>query len=381
MNEQSEQQTKPACPYYGICGGCQLQHLPYTQQLANKEQRLAYLLKPYYSGSLAVFASEPYGYRSRMDFIVTNKGLGQRSDRGTIAITTCPISNPKIETALTEINAWLAKTPSIEAFDPKRRAGTLKYVVVRAADSVAVSLMLNEDSPKLGAHVDAIKEFALTSSIPNILVAYSASTQDDSLSLEFFAAKGSEFLTEQFLGAPLTYHAQSFFQNNPRVAESMVTWARDALIANNCKDKIVVDAYGGVGTFAFPIAAHCAKVMSVESHPLAATCIAETKHRTNVSNIDAFTLDAGAMHKLNIPKDALFIVDPPRSGMDQRALRYLLQQAPPVIAYISCNPAQLAKELVILGKDYEVTTAALFDMFPQTNHIEAAVILKRRTQI
>jgi 23S rRNA (uracil1939-C5)-methyltransferase len=369
----------PLCPLFETCGGCQTQHVAYDAQLANKRERLARLLAKHFTGEIAVHAGAPYHYRNRMDFLVSAGTLVMRTlGGGTVAVNDCPIADERISVLAREVNAWLANSKTLEAFDTRKKSGVLKYCTIRVAREQTIVFMLNEESSSYAAHVDAVKTFAHACSAQNVLITTSAASVDESLSTECFVVKGSEYLVEDILGVPLAYHAAAFFQNNPRVAEAMVAWVRDALVANGIEGKTVVDAYGGVGTFAFALAPHCARVVSVESHPLAAPALARTKEGSAVTNIDAYTMDAGAMRKLKLPSDAVYLVDPPRSGMEQRAIKYLLEEKPSTIAYVSCNPSQLAKELVLFARYYDVTSAALFDLFPQTNHIECAVVLTRR---
>jgi 23S rRNA (uracil-5-)-methyltransferase RumA len=374
--------STPRCVHFTQCGGCQSQHIPYEQELENKRARLAYLLQNSYQGDIPVHSAQEYHYRNRMDFLVTNQGLAVRGTRGgTLALSMCPIADERLEAMITPVNEWLRAglhDGTLAAFDPRKRSGVLKYCTMRVARERTIVFMLNEDDARFGAHTDAIKSFAHASDIEHVVIARTSATVDESLSLDVFAVKGDVYLVEDVLGVPLTYHAAGFFQNNPRVAERMVAYVRDALIAFGCADRTVVDAYGGVGTFAFALAPHCKEVVSVESYPLAADCIARTKAACGATNVVAHTLDAAKMEKLHLPQTAFYIVDPPRSGMDSRVLRYLLQARPEIVVYISCNPAQLAKELVQLGKTFTVERAALFDLFPQTNHSEAVVVLKRR---
>lgn len=377
--------TTPKCPHFTVCGGCQSQHVAYEQQLENKKARLASLLKQHYTGAITVHAGEPYGYRNRMDFVFapvgSRAGIGFRKAEGggIFLVEACPIADERIARIGTEVRSWLAREHGLEAFDHKRRSGALKYATVRTTkDSASVVFMLSEDSTKLAEHTEAIKRFAETASAENVVVAYTPASVDESLSTEYYVLKGSEYLVDDFCGGTIEYHALAFFQNNPRVAEQMVSYVQGALLARGAKDKAVVDAYGGVATFGVVLAPHVKEVMSIESHPLSSSCASRNAERLGLANLRVVTDDAANLKKHDLPKNAFYLVDPPRSGMSEKALRALLATNTDVIVYVSCNPAALAKELTVLGRNYAVAQAALFDMFPQTNHIEAVVVLERK---
>ena len=91
----------------------------------------------------------------------------------------------------------------------------------------------------------------------------------------------------------------------------------------------------------------------------------------------ALNEDASNLKKCDIPQNAIVLLDPPRSGLTEKTLRYLLEYRPQTVIYVSCNPSQLAKELVSLSKYYTVEHAAVFDLFAQTNHAEAVVVLEK----
>jgi 23S rRNA (uracil-5-)-methyltransferase RumA len=372
--------VEPRCPYFGTCGGCQNQHVAYEQQLANKRNRLASLLKSHYTGTIGVYHGEPYEYRNRMDFITSHViGFRQVDPKKLIDVEACPISEPRLNQLLAEVRKWLS-TEHLERYDPKRKTGVLKYAVVRVATDTLISFMLNEDSPKLTQHVDAIKRFSERTSAQNVVIAYTPVGADESVSLESFAVKGNDYLTATFCGKTLTFHSQGFFQNNTVVAQQMVERTKELLEQYNLHSHVVVDAYGGVGTFGIVLAPHCKAVISVESYPPGTEHCEQNIRLNNIPNMTAVNEDAGNLRKLDIPADALYVLDPPRSGLGEKMVKYLLERKPRVLVYVSCNPDQLAKELVLLAKHYTVRSADLFDMFPQTNHIEAVVLLERTTQ-
>jgi 23S rRNA (uracil-5-)-methyltransferase RumA len=371
--------TTPACPYFGVCGGCQNQHITYEQQVENKRQRLQYLLQQHYQGTITAHTGESYGYRNRMDFIIGPNTVGFRTQdpKKLVDVVLCPISEPRLNTLLAEVRTWLAKA-KIEPYDARRKTGTFKYAVIRIADTTTISFMLNEDSSQLSKAVDAIKLFAPTSTADNICIAYTTNQQDESVSLESYAVKGEEYLLSTFCGKQLEFHSQGFFQNNTVVAEQMVHYVKTLIAEHNATQRTLIDAYGGVGTFGVVLADMCKEVISIESYPPGTESCKRNIARNNIQNMRAVNEDAGNMKKLALPADAIYLLDPPRSGLGEKMLRYLLEYKPTTIIYVSCNPTELSKELVSLSKYYTVQNVALFDMFPQTNHIECIVTLEKK---
>jgi 23S rRNA (uracil-5-)-methyltransferase RumA len=383
--------AKPLCPHFSVCGGCQTQHLTYEQQLENKRIRLASLLKAHYTGRITVHANEQYGYRNRMDFVfgqgegrTPTVGFRKAEGGGLVAVNECPIAEKSIAQTAQELRSWLADEQDLEIFDHKRRSGALKYATVRTANEgngvvTSVIIMLSEDSTRLAHHIDALERFAKRTSAQNVIVAYTPASVDESLSTEYSVIKGEEYLHERFCDETIEYHALAFFQNNPRVAEDLVRYVKDALLSRGAREHTIIDAYGGVGTFGLVLAPHVAAVVSIESHPLSSACATRNAERRGLTNFRAITDDAANTKKYALPKGSFYLLDPPRSGMSEKALRAVLASESPVIVYVSCNPSVLTKELVLLSQRYHVTQVALFDMFPQTNHIESVAVLERRT--
>ena len=372
------------CPYFGNCGGCSAQHIPYDLQLANSQKILSTLLKVE-KESIQVFSDSPYHYRNRMDFIVHKGGLGLRK-KGQwdkiIDIESCSIAMPQVNELLLEVRAFLlGLEEGIDYFDLHKQTGSLKYCVIRVTQSgdSSVSFCLNQDSSTLKEAIETVKQYAKVSSAANVLISYQPKERDQSISLEYFVCKGSDMLSEELAGKKYYYSVQGFFQNNPVMAEKMVEYVRDIFSQySDTKSSQLLDLYGGVGTFGVALADLFEKVYVMELFAPSIEIAQKNIAVNNLSSVTAQVGDVKQFRKLGFDLDikTFVLVDPPRSGIVPKALQRLIELAPPVLVYISCNPKQLAKDLVKLrSRGYVVKSTALFDLFPQTPHMEAVVEL------
>lgn len=365
--------ANPLCTYFGECGGCSCQHIDYSVQLENKKKALARAIN---FDNITVFSGKEYGYRNRMDFVFTKSGIGLRKKdkwHNIIDIEKCAISNEKLNTLLKETRDFF-KEP--DYFDLKRGTGTFKYAVIRTPrEDSSISFVLSE-SGKLSEAIEQAKEFAAKTTANNILVTYVPKETDESVSDEFFAVKGNDMLKEKYLGIEFLYSVQGFFQNNQEIAEKMHQYVHELLKSHNTKDAHLLDLYAGVGTFGIINAKLFKNVTIIENSKQCIDAANLNITNNNIQNAKALVLDAKQLKKVQLPQPLFVITDPPRSGMEPKTIQQLNELRPAAIIYISCNIQQLAKDIQKFS-NYSVKSAAMFDLFPQTNHIEAVVELAR----
>jgi 23S rRNA (uracil-5-)-methyltransferase RumA len=377
---------EPKCPYFalpdtgfrGKCGGCVTQHIPYDVQLENKKKRAAAVLK---FEDVQVFSGEPYGYRNRMDMVFTEEGIGfrqKKSWRWRVDIKKCAISNPRLNELIGEVRAEFADA---DDFEPKEHTGTYRYAVIRTPQNDScISFVLNKDSSRVGEAIERIKAFAGKTTANNILVTYMPAKTDMSYGEDFIVIKGSDMLEESLIGRTFKYSAQGFFQNNHAMAEEMHKYVH-GLLKSYKKGEYghLLDLYVGVGTFGIINADLFRTVQTVESFE---GCVMAAKANIDLNatrNVEAVMLDATQLKKLKTPSTGpLYVItDPPRSGMHPKTIEQLVKLSPEVIIYISCNIKQLEKDMPKFKKHYKLKSAAVFDLFPQTNHMETVVELTK----
>lgn len=324
---------------------------------------------------VSVHFDSAYEYRNRMDFVFTKEGLGLREKgewKKLLHVAQCPISNAKLNSLLKEINDWFLHVRP-DVFDVQATTGTFRYAVIRApqhTDDSAICFILNRDSPILEAQKKLILEFAKTTSAKNVLIGTVISKTDMSVSDDAVAVKGGTHVTEKLLGKKMTYHSQAFFQNNTIMAEQMIAHVKKE-IGNG---KTLIDLYGGAGTFGVSLADSFEKTIIIDNVLGNIEQAKENIAHNNV-NAEARCADANVLAEYN--GDITLIVDPPRAGLHPKVVAAIKQLRPKTLIYISCNPEQLAKEATLLG--YNVKTLGVFDLFPQTEHIEAIATLAPKT--
>src|SRR3989338_553229 len=365
----------PPCPYFNKCGGCTTQHIEYPLQL---EQKRKALIQAINFNDIKIFFGNEYSYRNRMDFVFHLKGLGLR-ERGKwysiVDIQKCVISDENINRLLQEVQSYFT---NLDAFDVRKHTGTFRYAVIRATSvgDSSISFVLNEDSSRLGEAIEKVKQFSVKTSAKNIMIAAVPSHTDVSISEDSSVIKGSEYLQEELLGKKFYFPIQGFFQNNSVMAGKMQEYVHSLLQKYPTTSSAhLLDLYGGVGTFGI-INAHLFAGITIVDMGSSIDAATKNLDENRITNGTSLNPDAAQLKKVSLPKPLFVITDPPRTGMHPKTIDQLNLLQPEVIIYISCNISQLTKEFPKL-KNYTIKSAALFDLFPQTNHSEAVVELVR----
>ncbi|MDB6167283.1 MAG: methyltransferase, TrmA family [Verrucomicrobia bacterium] len=330
----SADRVHPPCPLFGRCGGCQYQHLSYSQQLVWKQRQVAELLQHMAGVDFPVAPVVPspreFGYRSKITphFNPPREGqpmpigfLRQGTRFDILDVPECPIA-----------------TPAINA----RLAGVRTEVLARRTEySRGATLLLREAGGQVTTDYDAV-------------------------------------VTESVGPLKLQFLARDFFQNNPSILPAFTRHVREQAAAGGAR--FLVDAYCGSGLFALAAAPAFEQVAGVE---LSASSIAFAKQNAaanGISNVSFQAGDAAAIFQglAFPPADTAVIIDPPRKGCDESFLAQLLAFGPRTVVYVSCDPATQMRDLKqFLAAGYRLTAAQPFDLFPQTRHLECVLTLAR----
>lgn len=387
---------EPKCPYFAdpskksddqklapgqarSCGGCATQHLTYQTQLENKKKRLIQELGGY--SKVEVYSDQEWFYRNRMDMVFTSGGLGFK-EKGkwwrTLPVKQCVISNARLNELISEINAFFG--PEFDYFNVKTHEGTYKYATLRTPQNdSSVSVVLNKQSQRYAEAVEKVRSYAKVSTANNVLITNMKAKSSQSFGTDFEVLKGSDMLHETIMGKTLHYSCQGFFQNNSVMAEKMHEYVHQLLLNYKRGEYAhLLDLYGGVGAFGIVNAALFHKVTTVEDFKACTLAAKENAKENNLKNVEAICMDAKRLKQIRLPEKELYVVsDPPRAGMHNETLIQLRKLKPKKIIYISCNVDQLGRDLPKF-ENYKIQSAALFDLFPQTNHMESVVELIKR---
>ena len=364
--------TEAACKYFGDCGGCTYQDVPYSEQLAAKR---ALLEQQSGITDIKVFSGSPLGYRTRLDMGFHDHGIGFRHKgnwRQVLDISECPIAHTSVNKLISEVRAFFSE---VDAFNPRSHRGSFHHALIRATriDS-AVSIVLNKESEALEHAKARVDQYAKVSSAHHVLRTYVGSHSGVNISEDFEVLKGSAEMEEEILGHRFSFSIQGFFQNNSAMAEEMHRYVRQILSRYPTAQSNLLDLYGGVGTFGILNAAGFRHVVMVENFPGCVTSAKSNISQNKIANMEALLLDAKDLKTLALPAPLYAIVDPPRGGMHKKTIKELLRLKPSMIVFVCCNVPQLSLYLSQF-EGYVAQSAALFDFFPQTPHCEAVLEL------
>ena len=363
VSQPSPDRVPPPCSYFGPCTGCQWQHLDYNAQLTAKREKIIDALIrigglfPDPQAADATVADtlpspNPYAYRNHARFTIGpppprrktptpeqetpppvsgelkggQLGFINRETRRFVRIDYCMLMRPAINAILQKLQDRCQETTqlSIRAGAPETPAPG-EYLIQPPLHNPAIPIPTGQKR-----YIETIDQ------------------------------------TRFFVSSP------SFFQVNVAQAAQAAQVIRENLSLT--PDDILLDAYTGVGAFAILLAPHVSQVLAIEESAAAVADAQENAvHAPNIQFIVGRT--ETALTQLPIPPDAV-ILDPPRSGCQPQALEKLAQLSPPRLAYVSCDPETLARDLKILcNANYTLTRIIPIDMFPQTHHIESVAIL------
>lgn len=405
IHEPSSQRTSPFCQHFGVCGGCKWQHIPYTTQLAQKQdqvtdnlERIGKIHLPEIQPILP--SKETTYYRNKLEYtfssnrwltdedmqkeeITDRTALGfhipKRFDK-ILDIETCylqPDPSNKIRLAVREF----ARKNNYPFFDLVKQEGFLRNLIIRTTTTGELMVIVQvfiKDEAKLYALLDFLRHtFPAITSLQYVINAKGNETFHD---LEVVTYHGKPYITEKMEDLEFRVGPKSFYQTNAEQALALYKIARN--YADLKGDELVYDLYTGTGTIANFVARKAKKVVGLEYVPMA---IDDAKINSEINGISNTAFFAGDMKDL-LTEDFLqknghpdvVITDPPRAGMDAKVVEMLLKAAPQRIVYVSCNPATQARDLALLDEKYVVMAVQPVDMFPHTYHVENVAWLEKR---
>ena len=370
------------CPHFGICGGCDYQHIPYEAQLKFKAEILRETLRRIgkidWAGEITAHGSPPWAYRNRAQWKVrapensgaeptpeigadggSKLGIGyfRANSTALCAVEDCSIISPLLLKTLLSLRTALAAgvlprgLREIEAF-------------VDAADAKLLLTATFAGFPARAAeHAETFRR-----RVPEIASLLFHDPSHDRMELY-----GPGFW--EYAAGEISYRVGhfSFFQVNRFLLEELGR----QVVEREEGGRLAIDLFAGVGFFSVPLAKRFARVLAVESNPAAARDL-ETNMRGKGS-IEVRSAEVEQFLKRNKERPELLVLDPPRAGLTPESVERLGRLRPERITYVSCEPPTLARDLALFVKaGYDCTEVHLFDLFPQTFHMETVVRLRKR---
>jgi 23S rRNA (uracil1939-C5)-methyltransferase len=378
--QPSPDRISAKCRHFGDCGGCDYQHIPYERQVEFKSEILRETLrrigKVEWTGPITTHPSQPYGYRNRAQWKVRPMDLGEDGAAKSVegkaalrigyfragstslcAVQECPIVSPLLERTLLSLRDALA------AAKLPRGLREIEAVANDSDTKVMLTATFAGFPSRAAEHAATFREI-----VPELASLLFHDPGNDRM--ELF---GPGFTEYQANGAAYRVGQFSFFQVNKVLVDEM---ARE-VVDKDPGGRLAFDLFAGVGLFTVPLAKRFERVVSVESNP-AATRDLESNIK-GAGAIEVRTADVSRFLAKNKERPQLVVLDPPRAGLEPGDAERIARLGADRITYVSCDPPTLARDLGALQQGgYEIADVQLFDLFPQTLHIETLVRLRRR---
>lgn len=325
------------CPYYDKCGGCDLLHLSYEEQLKYKENKVKEIIKKF-SGLDCVnkiVGSKQFNYRNKITLQVNKKiGYFKKKTNDIIPIDNCLLVDDRINEIINELK--------------QVDVSKVNKIVIRVTNLESMVVFYGNISNKIELDVDTI--------IINDKI-----------------IKGNGYIKENINDINFIISPTSFFQVNNIGMINIYNKVLEYIDGGN-----VLDLYCGTGTISMYVSKKANKVLGIELNKEAVKDALINKKINNITNVDFISGDVGTILSKNNFKADIVIVDPPRSGLDNNSISNIIKIHPNKIIYVSCNPVTLARDLNILKEHYDVLEITPFDMFGNTYHVECVCLLKLR---
>lgn len=389
--------TEPNCPHFGDCGGCSYQTMSYDNQLKLKEDMVKGILDKAIKGDYrfeGILGSPvQWGYRNKMEFSFGDQfkdgplALGmhkKNSFHDIVTVDNCKIVGKDYNIILRCVLDYCAKR-ELPFYHKLRHEGYIRHLLVRRTTKtkeLLVALVTTSDAEMkkkadLMRLVEEIKALDLSAKLCGVIHIINDGLADVVQSDETRVLYGQEYVYEELLGLKFKISVFSFFQTNSLGAEVLYSKAREYI--GETKDKLIFDLYSGTGTIAQILAPVAKKVVGVE---IIEEAVEAAKVNASLNNLDNCEFIAGDVLKVIDDlhdKPDLIVLDPPRDGINPKALQKIINFGVDRMVYISCKPTSLARDLEILQEQgYKVEKACAVDMFPGTVHVETVVLLSQQ---
>lgn len=406
--ERAPYETKePACPHFGMCGGCAYQTLSYEEQLRIKEAQVKALLDSVLPEGSYVWdgikgSPVQEAYRNKMEFSFGDAykdgplALGMHkkgSFHDIVTVDSCTIVDSDYNQILRTVLDFYTEK-KIPFYKKMQHVGVLRHLVVRQSASnkdILVNLVTTTQRGLSGQHlaqdelgkslfldelIEKLLSLSLHGKIAGILHTHNDSLSDAVIPEKIVTLYGQDYIYENILGLTFKISPFSFFQTNSKGAEVLYESARSYV--GETKDKVIFDLYSGTGTIAQMLASVAKKVIGVEIVEEAVEAARENAALNGLSNCEFIAGDVLKVIDDIADKPDIIVLDPPRDGIHPKAIEKIIAYGVDEMVYISCKPTSLVRDLEILqARGYQVVRGCAIDQFVNTLHCESIVHLRK----
>lgn len=352
--KKSPLRVEPICPYFKECGGCDMMHMPYQEQLKYKIDKIKDIITRFseFNPDLVkniIYDTEHY-YRNKVTFHVKETcGFYQKKSYDIIPVEKCYLISEEMNGLLQIIKK------SIELQN-------ISSIIIRSSNRTKETMVIFELKEKKTLD---IKHSPLTDKVTSVYTLYQK---------EYQLIYGAKYLTEQLFDLSFHISPSAFFQVNTNVCEKL--YHQVSTYLNPTKDDCLLDLYCGTGTIGLSLASSVGKVMGVEINPDSIRDANLNKEQNGITNAEFYASKVSDM--IEDMQGSLVVVDPPRAGLDSKTILELKEIKPKRLVYVSCDPMTLVRDLKELSSTFHLEEITLFDMFPQTAHVECVCLLNGR---
>ena len=384
--ERSPARTEPDCPYFGKCGGCDCRHMSYDEELRFKLGRVNAALRRIGKQNLDVTeilgSDMPARYRNKGIFAVSDIdgqprcGFYRERTHELIAVERCLLQNELAERAAQAVTAFMREN-GLPAYDEASGSGTVRHVFCRSAWKSSDAVVCVVSARGFGERTPALVEKLRTAcpELSGIVLNINKSRGNTVLAGDFYPLWGRAEIIDELCSLRFCIAPQAFFQVNPPQAERLYERA----VAYAGEGKLAFDLYCGAGTISLCLARRFDRVIGAEIVPEAIENARSNAAENGVKNVEFLCADAGEAARELAGRDLkpdVVVVDPPRKGMNEEAVRSVCSMSPERVVYVSCDPATLARDILRFSElGYSLQKATAVDMFPRTSHVETVCCL------
>jgi 23S rRNA (uracil1939-C5)-methyltransferase len=390
IKQPSLRRVEAPCPYYDRCGGCQMQHIEYNEQLKIKQSILKQALKRYTTLDvdrlpiLKTLGNKPgfhYRNKSQMPFRNTTQGLQlglfQPGTNHFVGIPSCLVQEEMVN-RVNQLALELCHKYQLSAIDSQHKDGILLHLVTRhlsSTNQVQVTFVVTKKIPILTNIANEL--IKLEPKVVSVHVSVNSPNSVQIFGRSTTLLVGSPSIVETISGLHISLSPEAFHQLNSyqmgRMYDAMIK------IAAIKPTDVVIDAFCGVGITSLQIAKIARKVIGIDYSEVSiqdAQNNAKTNQVSNVRFIAEKVERALPQYIVNNSTPDVIVFDPPRTGLDESMIQLLIKTRIPKVVYISCNPSTLAKNIASLAQSYQVKQIQPIDMFPHTASVESITLLE-----